>query len=77
MLKHGEEGHVISTSSTGGFSAVTGSGIYCTSKYAVAGIMENLAADLEGTNINASVYFPGPVSTNLPISSTEIRSKYL
>jgi len=77
MIRHGEEGHIISTSSTGGFSAVAGSGIYCASKFAVAGIMESLASDLEGTNINASVLFPGPVMTNLPLSSNEIRPDHL
>lgn len=73
IMKHGEGGHVVSTSSSGGIFAVTGSGTYCTSKFAVAGMMENLASDLQGTGVGASVYFPGPVSTNLPLSSMQIK----
>jgi len=73
ILKHGEGGHVISTSSTGGFSAVSGAGIYCTTKYAVAGMMETLASDLQGTGVGASVFFPGPVATNLPFTSWSTR----
>lgn len=77
ILKHGEGGHVISTSSTGGFSAVGGAGIYCTTKYAVAGLMETLATDLQGTGVGASVYFPGPVATNLPVTSHSTRPDHL
>jgi NAD(P)-dependent dehydrogenase (short-subunit alcohol dehydrogenase family) len=77
ILKHGEGGHVLSTSSTGGFSAVGGAGIYCTTKYAVAGLMETLATDLQGTGVGASVYFPGPVATNLPITSHSTRPDHL
>ncbi len=77
MRKHGEECHVLATSSSGGIFAVGGAGIYCASKYAVAGIMESLATDLQGTNINVSVYFPGPVQSNLPITSNMLRPEHL
>lgn len=73
MLAHGEEGHVVVTSSTGGFSAVGGAGLYCTSKYAVAGMMESLATDLRGTNVGASVFFPGPVQTSLGANTNVLR----
>ncbi|MDR2606490.1 MAG: SDR family NAD(P)-dependent oxidoreductase [Oscillospiraceae bacterium] len=73
ILKHGGEGHVVSTSSTGGAFAVSGSGFYCTTKFAVAGMMECLASDLEGTNIGASAFFPGPVNSNLGMSSAQVR----
>ena len=69
ILKHGEEGHVISTSSTAGLFAVRGCAVYNTTKYAVAGLMETIATDLEGTNIGVSVLFPGGVRTNLGIST--------
>jgi NADP-dependent 3-hydroxy acid dehydrogenase YdfG len=77
MMKHGEGGHIISTSSSGGIFAVGGAGIYCASKYAVAGIMESLATDLQGTGIGVSVYFPGPVKSNLPINSNMLRPDHL
>src|SRR5882672_4587208 len=77
MLAHGEEGHVVSTSSTGGFSAVGGAGLYCTSKFAVAGMMESLATDLKGTPIGASVFFPGPVQTSLGVTTDATRPAHL
>jgi NADP-dependent 3-hydroxy acid dehydrogenase YdfG len=69
ILKHGEEGHIVSTSSTAGLCAVGGSGLYTAAKYFVAGAMEALATDLQGTKVGASVLFPGPVSTNLGVST--------
>jgi NAD(P)-dependent dehydrogenase (short-subunit alcohol dehydrogenase family) len=65
IIKHGEGGHIIATSSTGGLGAVGGVIIYNTTKYALAGMMETLATDLESLNIGASVLVPGPTTTNL------------
>ena len=77
IFKHGEGGHVVSTSSTGGYFAVGGAGLYCTTKYAVAGMMETLATDLQGTGVGASVYFPGPVSTNLGLTTRSTQPDHL
>jgi NADP-dependent 3-hydroxy acid dehydrogenase YdfG len=77
ILKHGEEGHIVSTSSTAGLCAVTGCVVYNTSKYAVAGMMETIATDLQGTNVGVSVLFPGPVTTNLGMSSQVNRPLHL
>ncbi|MFO1401233.1 MAG: SDR family NAD(P)-dependent oxidoreductase [Steroidobacteraceae bacterium] len=77
MLAHGESGHVVATSSTGGFSAVGGAGLYCTSKFAVAGMMESLATDLKGTPIGVSVFFPGPVQTSLGQTTDPTRPSHL
>jgi len=65
IIKHGEGGHIIATSSTGGLCAVGGVIIYNTTKYALAGMMETLATDLQDLNIGASVLVPGPTTTNL------------
>jgi NAD(P)-dependent dehydrogenase (short-subunit alcohol dehydrogenase family) len=77
ILKHGEGGHIVSTSSTAGLCAVAGCVVYNTSKYAVAGMMETIATDLQGTNVGASVLFPGPVTTNLGISTQINRPAHL
>jgi glutathione S-transferase len=77
MLAHGEWGRVVVTSSTGGFSAVGGAGLYCTTKFAVAGMLESLATDLKGTAIGASVFFPGPVQTNLAQTTHLVRPAHL
>ncbi len=77
MLAHGEEGHIVTTSSTGGFSAVGGVAVYCTAKFAVAGMMETVATDLKDTPIGASVFFPGPVQTNLGSTTNSTRPQHL
>ena len=77
ILQHGEGGHVVSTSSTAGIFAVTGTGLYNATKYFVAGLMETLACDLEGTGVGASVFCPGPVASNLGISSQAVRPEHL
>lgn len=73
MLGHGEDGHLVVTSSTGGFSAVGGAGLYCAEKFCVAGMFESLATELQGTKLGASVFFPGPVQTQLGISTQATR----
>jgi NAD(P)-dependent dehydrogenase (short-subunit alcohol dehydrogenase family) len=77
ILKHGEGGHIVSTSSTAGFFAVNGCIIYNTTKYAIAGMMETLAGDLMGTNVGASVLIPGPTVTNLGPSTFANRPAHL
>jgi NAD(P)-dependent dehydrogenase (short-subunit alcohol dehydrogenase family) len=77
MLKHGEEGHIVSTSSTCGLIATANMAMYCTSKYAVTGLMECLAAELENTKIGVSILYPGPTRTNLGQSTPENRPEHL
>lgn len=77
MLKHGEAGQRVVTSSTGGFSAVGGAGLYCAEKYCVAGMFESLATELRDTPLGASVFFPGPVQTQLGLSTQATRPEHL
>lgn len=64
MIAHGEDGHIVVTSSAAGLLATTSSS-YAASKYAVLGISEGLAADLAGTRIGVSVLCPGGVKTGI------------
>ncbi|HEY95491.1 MAG TPA: SDR family NAD(P)-dependent oxidoreductase [Dehalococcoidia bacterium] len=77
MLKHGEGGHIVSTSSTNGIAATGASITYCTTKFAVAGMMEALATEMQGKGIGASVLVPGPTRTNLGKSSAANRPAHL
>jgi NAD(P)-dependent dehydrogenase (short-subunit alcohol dehydrogenase family) len=77
ILKHGEGGHVVATSSTGGLAAVGNCVIYCTTKFALAGMMECVATDLQDKNIGASVLVPGPTTTNLGPSTFANRPEHL
>ncbi|MGC1458098.1 MAG: SDR family NAD(P)-dependent oxidoreductase [Steroidobacteraceae bacterium] len=62
---HGEGGQIVTTSSMRGLYAVDDAGCYCTSKYAVVGMMESLRAEFVNTNIGASVFLPGLVTSNV------------
>ena len=70
MLAHGEEGHVVNTSSgNGGLFLISGTPIYSTTKSAVSTLTETLYLQLElqGAKIHASVLYPGPhlVASNI------------
>ena len=77
ILKHGEEGHIVSTASMAALSAVEGNAIYNATKSAVVALMETVACDLKNTNVGASVYCPGPVSSNLAVTSQLVRPDHL
>jgi NAD(P)-dependent dehydrogenase (short-subunit alcohol dehydrogenase family) len=77
IMKHGEGGHIVATSSTGGLAAVGGVVTYNTTKYALAGMMETVATDLQDKNIGASVLVPGPTTTNLGPSTFANRPEHL
>ncbi len=77
MLAHGEGGHIVNTSSQAGTFASGQAGLYITAKMAVAGLSESLASDLQNDNIGVSVYFPGPVRTNIGVSTQAVRPESL
>jgi NAD(P)-dependent dehydrogenase (short-subunit alcohol dehydrogenase family) len=64
LLKHGEGGQIVATSSSAGIVAGT-LGVYATSKFAVVGMMESLRTEMEGRNIGVSVYCPGLVRSSI------------
>ena len=70
MLAHGEEGHVVNTSSgNGGLVLVAGTPIYSASKAAVSAITETLHLQLvqQKARLHAHVLYPGPhiVTSNI------------
>jgi NAD(P)-dependent dehydrogenase (short-subunit alcohol dehydrogenase family) len=77
ILRHGEEGHVVSTASKAALVPVPGFTLYNSLKMAVVTVMETLATDLRGTNVGASVFCPGPFQSNLGYSSGRIRAERL
>ena len=77
ILKHGEEGWVVSTASKNGLIPLGGMVLYNATKRAVMATMETLAIDLQGTNVGASVFCPGPFRTNLGATTDAISSKHL
>ncbi len=77
MLAHGQGGHIVNNSSQSGTFASGQAGLYITAKMGVAGLSEALASDLQNDNIGVSVYFPGPVRTNLGVSTQAVRPEGL
>ena len=65
ILKHGEGGHIVTTSSMGGALPLSGSPIYSTAKAGVMAMCESLRGDLAADNIGVSAFIPGPVATNI------------
>jgi NAD(P)-dependent dehydrogenase (short-subunit alcohol dehydrogenase family) len=65
ILKHGEGGHIIVTSSMGGVLPLSESVIYSTAKAALVTLCEALRGSLDEDNIGVSAFCPGPVSTNI------------
>jgi NADP-dependent 3-hydroxy acid dehydrogenase YdfG len=65
ILKHGEGGHIITTSSMGGVLPLSESPIYSTAKAAVIAMCEAMRGELAADNIGVSAFCPGPVATNI------------
>ena len=67
MLKGGEEGHIVNTSSLAGLLSMGYSGPYVASKFAALALTECLAHDLanQGAPIGVSVLTPGLVDTQI------------
>jgi NAD(P)-dependent dehydrogenase (short-subunit alcohol dehydrogenase family) len=69
IRKHGEGGHIVTTSSMSGILPTEGggAGVYTCTKFATVGMMEILRSELDTANANVgvSVYCPGLVNTNI------------
>ena len=65
MLKHGEGGHIVNTSSMSGLVPHGGATIYGTSKGAVLSMMECKRPELESRGIICSAFCPGAVQSNI------------
>jgi NAD(P)-dependent dehydrogenase (short-subunit alcohol dehydrogenase family) len=69
IRKHGEGGHIVTTSSMSGILPTEGggAGAYHATKFGVVGMMETLRTEMDAAkaNVGVSVYCPGLVSTNI------------
>lgn len=63
------EAHIVNVSSMGGFLPVPGQTIYGASKAAVKLFTEGLHSELSGTNVHATIVFPGAIATNIAANS--------
>jgi NADP-dependent 3-hydroxy acid dehydrogenase YdfG len=69
MVRHGRGGHVVNTSSIGGFQVRPThdfhQGLYAATKYAVTALSEGLRFDLAPHRIGVSILAPASVTTNI------------
>jgi NAD(P)-dependent dehydrogenase (short-subunit alcohol dehydrogenase family) len=65
MKAHGEEGHIINTASINGVAGAPLAGPYSATKFALVGMSEVLAAELQETPIGVSVLCPSWVKTRM------------
>jgi NAD(P)-dependent dehydrogenase (short-subunit alcohol dehydrogenase family) len=63
-MRRRRSGHVINFSSIGGYVAHAGWGVYCSTKFAVEGLTEALAQELQPLGIYATVVEPGAFRTD-------------
>jgi NAD(P)-dependent dehydrogenase (short-subunit alcohol dehydrogenase family) len=58
-MRRRRSGHIINFSSVGGYVAHAGWGVYCSTKFAVEGLSEALAVELQPLGIHVTVVEPG------------------
>ena len=76
LLKHGEGGHILSTSSMSAVIPIPNAAIYTTAKAAMIGMAESMRAELAPDNIGVSVFCPGPVQSNIHQSAKTRPEKF-
>ncbi|WP_045688255.1 SDR family NAD(P)-dependent oxidoreductase [Hymenobacter sp. AT01-02] len=70
-LRRQGSGRVFNISSVGGFTgSFPGFGIYCATKFAIAGLTESYAAEVQSFGVQASVVYPGYFRTNFLTSDS-------
>lgn len=72
-LRQQRSGHIFNISSIGGYSGnFPGWGIYCSTKFAVAGLTEALAEEIKDFGVKATVVYPGYFRTDF-LSKESVR----
>jgi NAD(P)-dependent dehydrogenase (short-subunit alcohol dehydrogenase family) len=70
QMRKQRSGHIFNVSSVGGFTgSFPGFGIYCATKFAVHGLSESLATEVESFGIKVTIVSPGYFRTNFLDSS--------
>lgn len=69
MIKAAKGGHIVSTSSLGGFQGLESALIYCAAKAAVISLMEGYRPALQKFGIGVSVLCPANIKSNMALSA--------
>ncbi|TDW46513.1 NADP-dependent 3-hydroxy acid dehydrogenase YdfG [Flavobacterium sp. 270] len=71
FMRANRSGHIFNISSIGGYNGgFPGWGIYCSTKFAVAGLTESLAAEVKSFGINVTLVYPGYFRTDFLTDSS-------
>ena len=79
LLEHPGNGHIVLTSSISGLrvhNPSRGQGMYNTTKFAIVGLGEALALDLEPHGIGVSILCPGVVKTDISNAGRNRQARY-
>jgi NAD(P)-dependent dehydrogenase (short-subunit alcohol dehydrogenase family) len=63
-MRSARRGHVFNLSSVAGYRGIETGALYCSSKFAVEGFSESLAAELKPFGIHVTIVEPGPFRTD-------------
>ncbi len=63
-MRAARKGHVFNLSSVAGFRGIETGSLYCSSKFAVEGFSESLAAEVAPFGIHVTIVEPGPFRTD-------------
>ncbi len=63
-MRAARRGHIFNLSSVAGFRGIETGSLYCSSKFAVEGFSESLAAELAPFDIHVTIVEPGPFRTD-------------
>ncbi|MBS7233902.1 SDR family NAD(P)-dependent oxidoreductase [Flavobacterium psychroterrae] len=70
-MRANKSGHIFNISSIGGYNGgFPGWGIYCSTKFAVAGLTESLAAEVKEFGVNVTLVYPGYFRTDFLTDSS-------
>ena len=76
MIASGQPGHIVNTSSMGGFEGSTAAAIYCAAKAAVNNLSESYRMSVEKYGIGVTVCTPANIKSNIA-EATKIRPEHL
>ncbi|HEY5411356.1 MAG TPA: SDR family NAD(P)-dependent oxidoreductase [Caulobacteraceae bacterium] len=76
MIAAGHEGHIVNTSSMGGFEGSTAAAVYCAAKAAVNNLSESYRMSLEKYGIGVTACCPANIKSNIA-EATKTRPEHL